>query len=259
MLVDTHCHLRFKEFDADREAVIRRAADAGVGFLVNVGTDPVTNEQAYSLAGRHPSMFHTAGLHPHHSHEVSEDQLLALEKFVAEKKPVAIGEIGLDYFKSEASPETQKKVFARMLNLAMARQLPVIVHSRNAFQDTVDVIRSETKSKLKGVMHCFSYDEANLKTLLDLGFLASFTCNLTFKSAAVLLDVAVKAPLDRIMLETDSPYLAPQALRGQRNEPAHLSYLAALLSEKRGISKEKLAMETTRNAMGFFNLKKTDV
>ena len=181
-----------------------------------------------------------------------------LEKFVVETKPVAIGEIGLDYFKSKASPEIQKKVFARMLHLAMKHHLPVIVHSRNAFQDTVGVIRSETQGKGRGVMHCFSYDEARLKALLDLGFLASFTCNLTFKNAGALLDVACQTPLERIMLETDSPYLAPQALRGQRNEPAHLVHLAALLSEKRNISKETLESQTTQNAAEFFGLKNPD-
>ncbi len=254
MLIDTHCHLHFKEFAADREAVIQRARDAGVKLLVNVGTDLVTNEAAHLLAGQHSGLFHTAGFHPHHSHEIAEHQWSVLEKFVAESKPVAIGEIGLDYFKSEASPEIQKKVFAQMLQIAMSHKLPVIVHSRNAFQDTVEVIRSETKGKIRGVMHCFSYDEASLKTLLELGFLASFTCNLTFKNATTLLDVACQVPLDRLMLETDSPYLAPQNYRGQRNEPAHLIWAARVLSEKRGISLEKLEEATSQTAIRFFGL-----
>lgn len=253
-LVDTHCHLHFDAFDADRDAVIARAHEFGVTRLVNVGTDPATNAAAFELASKHPSLRHTAGLHPHSSHEMPEEGWDAMRRFVSETRPAAIGEIGLDYFKSEAAPEVQRPVFARMIALALEHDLPVIVHSRNAFRDTVDLIRSEGKGRLRGVMHCFSYDEPALKELLDLGFLASFTCNLTFKNAGTLLDVAAAAPLDRIMLETDSPYLAPQIYRGKRNEPACLVHLAAFLAERRGIPEEELAHATTATATRFFGL-----
>ena len=142
-----------------------------------------------------------------------------------------------------------------MLHLAMEVNLPVIVHSRDAFQDTLKIIKDETGGRIRGVMHCFSYDEAALKELLDLGFLASFTCNLTFKNTSSLLEVAKKAPLDRIMLETDSPYLAPQIYRGKRNEPSCLVHLAEFLSEKRGIEQEELERVTTQTAIHFFGLK----
>lgn len=254
MLVDTHCHLHFKEFDADRGAVIDRAREAGVQFLIDVGTDPATNEAAFKLASGHSFMRSTAGLHPHHAHEIIEAGLEPLKHFVKEKKPAAIGEIGLDYFKSEAEPGIQKKVFSRMIAIAAENKLPVIVHSRQAFKDTIDILKAEAKGKMSGVMHCFSYDRASLKELLDLGFLASFTCNLTFKNAAELLETAVYAPLDRIMLETDSPYLAPQAYRGQRNEPAHLVHLAKLLAEKRRIDRAELEFQTSQNAVKFFQL-----
>ncbi len=254
MLIDTHCHLHFDAFDADREAVIERAREFGVKYLVNVGTDPATNRAAKDLAAGYDFMFHTAGLHPHHSHEATEEQIAEMENSIPANKPVAIGEIGLDYFKSEADPETQKRIFTRMLNLAIQKCLPVIVHSRNAFRDTMDILKAETRGKLKGVMHCFSYDETALKELLDFGFLASFTCNLTFKNAAPLLEVAKHAPLDRIMLETDSPYLAPQVYRGKRNEPACLVHLAEFLSAQRGIVRNELERQTTQNAIRFFNL-----
>ncbi len=253
-LVDTHCHLHFDAFDADREAVIDRAREAGVRYLVNVGTDPVTNEAAHRLTSGREGMWHTAGLHPHHSHEVSDAEIERVADFIVRTRPVAIGEIGLDYFKSEAKPERQKKVFARLLNLALEHDLPVIVHSREAFGDTLDLIRSEGRGRLRGVMHCFSYDVASLKKLLDAGFLASFTCNVTYKSAASLLEAACAAPADRIMLETDSPYLSPQAHRGKRNEPAHLSVLAAFLAEKRSVSADTLAEQTSQNANRFFGL-----
>ena len=257
MLVDSHCHLHFDAFDPDREAVIERAREFGVRYLVNVGTDPATNEASRLLAAKHDFMTHTAGLHPHHSQEVNEEGLRDLKEYVRREKPAAIGEIGLDYFKSEADPETQKKAFIFMLRLAMEENLPVIVHSRNAFKDTMEILKSEAGGigRLRGVMHCFSYDLEALKELLDFGFLASFTCNLTFKNAGPLLDVAKNAPLDRIMLETDSPYLAPQVYRGKRNEPACLVHLAEYLAQVRGILKEELEETTTKTAAELFGLK----
>lgn len=257
MLVDTHCHLHFDAFDPDREDVIKRAHEFGVRYLVNVGTDPVTNEASRLLASKHQGMTHTAGLHPHISHEIDEASLKGLREYVRKEKPSAVGEIGLDYVKSQADPDVQKKSFIFMLRLAMDEGLPVIVHSRNAFKDTMEILKSEsgTTNRLKGVMHCFSYDAAALKELLDFGFLASFTCNLTFKNAGPLLEVAKNAPLDRIMLETDSPYLAPQAYRGKRNEPACLVHLADCLSEVRGIKKEELERVTTQTAANFFGFK----
>ncbi len=254
MLIDTHCHLHFDAFDPDREAVIQRARDFGVSVLVNVGTDPVTNEASYQLAQTHDFIFHTAGLHPHHSHEVPDGEFETFERFVAEKKPFAIGEIGLDYFKSEASPEVQKKTFTRMLKMAVDHDLPVIVHSRSAFRDTMDFLKREGGGKLRGVMHCFSYGTEELKELLDTGFSASFTCNVTFKNGGPLLEVAKVVPLDRLLLETDAPYLAPQIYRGKRNEPACVKHLADFLSEHRGLTTEVLAAATSRNAVGLFKL-----
>ncbi len=254
-IVDTHCHLHFDAFDADREAVIERARAAGVEYLINVGTDPETNEKALELASRYSFMRYTAGLHPHSAHEIDEAGFKKIEQFVHDTKPSAIGEIGLDYFKSEAAPELQKKVFTRMIRIAKSHKLPVIVHSRNAFDDTYEILRLESaQGELRGVMHCFSYDRGALKKLLDLGFLASFTCNLTFKNSSALLETAAFAPLEGILLETDSPYLAPQSRRGQRNEPAFLPELAVLLATKKGVSPEKLAQETTKNALRFFGI-----
>lgn len=255
MLIDTHCHLYFDDFNPDRNDVLRRAREAGVAHLVNVGTDPATNRTCFDLAKQHDFISYTAGLHPHHSHEVPESELAAFERFIKETKPVAIGEIGLDYFKSQAEAKVQKNVFVRMLHLAMQNNLPVIVHSRDAFNDTFEILKKEGKGKLRGVMHCFSYDKEALSKLIDIGFLASFTGNLTFKNANALLEVAAWAPLDCIMLETDSPYLSPIPYRGKRNEPAYLKNLAEFLAYKRGISFEVLANTTSQTAIKFFNLK----
>ncbi len=254
MIVDTHCHLHFDAFDADRDAVIQRAREFGVEYLVNVGTDPATNEAAWALASKNEHMWSTAGMHPHHAHEAGEEHLDAMRHFIDEKKPVAVGEIGLDFIKSEADPDSQKKVFARMLQVAKEKGLPVIIHSREALDDTLAVLKSEAPG-IRGVMHCFSYDMEGLKKVLDIGFMVSFTCNLTFKNAGPLLEVAKKAPIERFMLETDSPYLAPQIYRGKRNEPCCLRNLVDFLAEQRGMSVEALELATTENAVAFFGLK----
>ena len=253
-LVDTHCHLHFGAFDADRDAVIRRALAAGVRHLVNVGTDLETNVRACELARQNIFISHTVGLHPHSAHEIDEQGFKQLELQIGQQKPVAIGEIGLDYFKSEADSDTQKKVFRRMLILANQFCLPVIVHSRNAFDDTIRILREGGQGKLRGVMHCFSYDSEAMAQLFDLGFLVSFTGNITYKNAGVLLEVAKKAPLGRFLLETDSPYLAPQAMRGKRNEPAYLADSARFLAEMRGEDPEDLAHATTEAAGEFFGV-----
>jgi TatD DNase family protein len=255
MLVDTHCHLHFPDFDADREEVVIRAREAGVRALVNVGTGLDSNMAAYEFARNRDGVFHSAGLHPHHAAEVTEGDWTVIEKFIAETKPVAVGEVGLDYFKSQADARVQKNVFSRMIRLALRFKLPVIVHSRNAFDDTLEILTSEGGGRLKGVMHCFSYDEAALTQILNLGLFASFTPIVTFKNAGALLEVAKKTPLDRLLLETDSPYLAPQPHRGKRNEPAWISHLADFLAERRGISRSELENATTGNATRLFSFK----
>lgn len=251
-LVDTHCHLHFEDFDADREEAVRRAREAGVEYFVNVGTDPETNDQARALAARYPNMVWTAGLHPHSAHQADDRTFELLEKQVAAFRPAAIGEIGLDYFKSEGDPETQKKVFRRMVALAKKNGLPVIVHSRDAFEDTYEILRQG--SPLQGVMHCFSYDGASMKKLLDLGLFISFACNITYKNAGILLETAKQVPLDRVVFETDSPYLSPQSKRGRRNEPLNLVESVAFLAERRGMDPDALAEESSANAQRLFGL-----
>ena len=250
ILVDTHCHLHFPDFDMDREEVVRRAQAAGVRYLVNVGTDPATNAKAQELASHYPFMKYSIGLHPHTAHEADEAMFEALEKQILSGRPAAIGEIGLDYFKSEGDAETQKRVFRRMLALAKKSSLPVIVHSRNAFEDTHAILAEASKEGVRGVMHCFSYDEEAMKKLSGLGFFISFTCNITFKKADALLEAAKKTPLDRLLFETDAPYLSLH--RGKRNEPAHVADLATFLAAARGEDAAVLAEATTANAKRLF-------
>ncbi len=255
MIIDTHCHLYMDAFDLDREAVIARAKEFGIQYMVNVGIDGPTNRASYELALKYKTIFHTAGFHPHSAGEFNDAEFAAVRSFVQETKPVAIGEIGLDYFKSQSSHEDQKKTFVQMIGLALEQDLPVIVHSREAFADTYEILKKEGQGKLRGVMHCFSYDEAAAKALFDLGFLISFTCNLTFKNAVSLAEVARAVPLDKIMLETDSPYLAPQIFRGKRNEPCCLTHLADFLAEKRSVAREEIERVTSETARLFFSLK----
>ena len=241
-------------FDPDREAVIARAAQFGLKYLINVGIDPATNTACHELAKKYPSIFHTAGFHPHNAGEFSAPLYAETERFVKETKPVAIGEIGLDYVNSQSTPEAQKQTFSEMIHLALSHNLPVIVHSRAAFKDCLEIIKSEGGGKLRGVMHCFSYDLESAKALFDLGFMISFTCNLTFKNAGPLLQVAKSVPLDRMMLETDAPYLAPQIYRGKRNEPSCLTHLVDFLAGERETSREEIERVTSENAVRFFNL-----
>ena len=236
----------------DRDAVIDRALKAGVKYLVNVGTDPGSNEKAHALASRYPFMKHTVGLHPHSAHEADEPMFAQLEEQIASSKPSAIGEVGLDYFKSEAPPEVQKNVFGRMLDIAKKHSLPVIVHSRNAFDDTHALLQHASKEGVRGVMHCFSYDEAAMKKMTELGFFISFACNITFKNAGALLETAKATPEDRLVVETDSPYLSPD--RGKRNEPASLARLVPWLASARGVDAAALAERSTENAKRLFNL-----
>lgn len=253
MIIDTHCHLYMEPFDADRSEVINRARQAGVKYLVNVGVDEETSRACYELSRAHKEIYHTVGFHPHNAHLMTSEVFNGLEALVRDTHPVAIGEVGLDYFKSEASPEVQKNVLAQMARLAQKNDLPLVIHSRDAQADTLDILRAEKARK--GLMHCFSYDESAAKSFLDLGFLISFSCNVTFKNAAMLLEAAKKVPLDKIVIETDSPYLAPQVLRGKRNEPAHLTHLADFLAAARGVSAEEICRVTSENAIRLFGLK----
>jgi len=252
-LTDTHCHLHFPDYEADREAVIARARQAGVGRLITVGTDPVTNQAAFAIASNREGVYSTVGLHPHHAADLSEAQITELVRGASGLKPVAIGEVGLDFFKSQAPEDRQRDVFIRMIELGLSLDLPLVVHSRNAQRETLDLLKSH--KGVRAVMHCFSYDRAALREILDLGFSASFTCNLTYKKSDALVDAAVFTPADRLMLETDAPYLSPQAKRGQRNEPAYLVELLHFLAGKRGVEAEALAAQTSLNAETFFNLK----
>lgn len=255
MLIDTHCHLDFPEFKDDLENVLKRALEKDVAYIINVASSIEGCIKGANISSRTASVFFTLGVHPHHAGEVSQDDLnMVNTRFGTDKKAVAIGEVGLDFYRDLSPREAQRTLFLYFLELKKQKNLPIIIHSRNAASETLDILKSELNPPVDGVMHCFSQDAAYMRKVLDLGLHVSFTCNITFKNASRLRDVAKYVPIDRLLLETDAPFLAPQQFRGKRNEPSYLVYLVETLSDILRIPEEDIGRITTKNANKLFRL-----
>jgi TatD DNase family protein len=252
MLVDTHCHLDFPQFDPDRDAVIRRAGDAGVNYLVNIGATLDSSAAACDLAARYAQVYAGVGVHPHEADGFNQEAEAKLRELALRKKVVAVGETGLDFYRNLSSEENQLSAFNRQIRLAKDLKLPLVIHSRQAEEQVLKVLKGAMP--LEAVIHCFSGDESFLTGCLSLGFFISFTCNITYKKAQGLREMVKLTPLDRLMLETDAPYLSPEGFRGKRNEPLQVQLLAKQVSLIKGISVEEIADNTTQNAKGFFKL-----
>jgi len=246
-LVDTHCHLDSGQFDADRDAVIERALAAGIERMMAIGTGegPPDLEVAIRLADAHPFIYATIGVHPHDASKATEETFARLRELAAHPKMLAIGEIGLDYHYDFSPRDVQREVFERQLDLAREAGKPIVIHTREAWEDTLDVLRAHWRGE--GVMHCFTGDARQAREALDLGFYLSFGGVLTFPKAEALREAARIAPEDRILVETDCPYLAPVPHRGKRNEPAFVAETARRLAEVRGCTVDAIAETTTRN------------
>ncbi|MFH1413744.1 MAG: TatD family hydrolase [Candidatus Omnitrophota bacterium] len=253
MLIDTHCHLDFPEFDRDRAKVIQRSRHEGIDYIVNIGSSLRGSRQSIELAGRYDFIYATVGLHPHEADRTNQEIQNTLSDLAKQNKVVAIGEIGLDYFKNYSKPENQRPLFKLQLRLAKSLNLPVVIHNRQAQNDTLAIL--EENMPLKAVVHCFSGDENFLNQCLDLGLFISFTCNITYKKADTLRSLVKLAPMDKLMLETDAPFLSPQEHRGRRNEPIYVKSLADKIASIKGISFEEVARVTTENAKNFFKLR----
>ncbi len=253
MLIDTHCHLDFAQFAQDRPAVIRRAKEAQVGYFINIGATLDSSIVSCKLARQYPEIYASVGVHPHDADSFNRQALDKIRELAVKNKVVAIGETGLDYFRNLSSQDNQKRLFGNLIELAKGLDLPLVVHTRQAQEDTLKILK--TAMPLRAVVHCFSGDENFLKECLGLGFFISFTCNITYKKAQGLRDMVRLTPLDKLMLETDAPYLSPEAFRGKRNEPAQIKLLAEEVSRIKGVSFEKIADKTTENAKAFFKLK----
>lgn len=255
MLIDTHCHLDFPEFDKDRSLIIEKAKAAGVTRIINVGATLQSSQRAVQLAEQYPDIFATVGIHPHDAKECQEGALGTIKKLLENRKVVAIGEVGLDYFRNLSPRPVQEEVFEIFIALAIEKRLPLIVHSRNALLETLALLKANAEIKNSGVVfHCFSGDIDFLKKCLDEGYFVSFTGNVTYPKSSLLKEVVRFVPLKRMFLETDAPYLAPGNRRGERNVPAYLAELAQEIANLKNEPFDKICFETTKNAMKFFHL-----
>jgi len=246
-LVDSHVHLDDQQFDSDREAAIERALAAGVGRMMAIGTGngPADLEVAVRMADRYSFIYATVGVHPHDASKATEETWVRMRSLAVHPKVLAVGEIGLDYHYDFSPREVQREVFERQLALAAESGKPIVIHTREAWEDTLAILRSHWQGG--GIMHCFTGDEAQAREALDLGFYLAFGGVLTFPKAEAVRRAARMAPEDRILVETDCPYLAPVPHRGKRNEPAFVVETARRLAEVRGVPMETMAEATTRN------------
>ncbi|HET6178905.1 MAG TPA: TatD family hydrolase [Candidatus Sulfotelmatobacter sp.] len=263
MFVDSHAHLDGEQFDSDREQVIARAREAGVQTMVAIGNGdgPPTLDAGIQVAEKHPFIYTTIGIHPHEARLADDAAYQTMEQLARHPKVIAWGEIGLDYHYDHSPRDTQKEVFTRQMELAAAAKLPIVIHCRpsdnreNAWDDCLGLIENQWAPKgLGGILHCFTGNWAQAKRALDIGFMISFAGNITFPKAQQIRDAALEVPLDRMLIETDCPYLAPVPRRGKRNEPSFVKETARRLGELRGLSMEDVGEQTARNFYNFFKL-----
>lgn len=250
-LVDTHCHLDFPDFEEDREAVFSGAHDAGVSAMISIGIDPASWQRTQSLAGTRSDVLAAYGVHPNSVEDVwTDDTLQRLSSYLESETAVALGEIGLDFYRSATAREIQIEAFEAQLALASDRNLPVVIHTRSAEQETLDVLRKF--APVRGVMHCFSSSLEFAEACLDLGLMLGVGGISTYPSAGDVRDALAQIPLDSVVLETDAPFLAPQGHRGKRNEPAFVRDTAERLARLLEMPIEEIASRTTQNAVALF-------
>lgn len=253
-MIDSHAHLDMKAFDADRDLVIERALSIGVKQIITIGIDIRSSLKGIGLTNEYHSVFATAGIHPHNADEAEHRDLSQLALLAKQKKAVAIGEIGLDFYRNLSSRKKQREVFRHQLDIALSHDLPVVIHDREAHEEVLEILSSFSTNGPKGVIHCFSGDHSLAKMILEMGYYVSIPGTVTLKSAAQTQEVAARIPLDRMLLETDAPFLTPLPRRGQRNEPSFVLYTAQKVAELRGIPLEEVAQQTSTNTRQLFNL-----
>lgn len=256
MLIDSHAHIQGKEYAGEVEAVISRAREAGVDTVIAVGGagDMSSNTEAIALAASYPNVYATVGMHPHDAKDVGEEELNSLKELVSRPKVVAVGETGLDYYYNHSPHDVQRRVFTRFIHMARETALPIVVHEREAAKEAIDLLRSEGEGRLCGVIHCFTGNYDAARAYLNSGFYLSFTGIITFKNAEPLRDVVRKVPLERIFVETDSPYLTPVPHRGKRNEPAYVRFVAETIGKVKKLDVEEVARVTTDNVKCLFRI-----
>ncbi len=253
MYFDSHCHLQFPEFEEDLPDVIERAFDSGVEGIVVVGTTIDDSLDAIALARQYPEIYAAVGIHPYDTNDVNDELLYELERLMEEQHVVAIGEVGLDYYRGEVTPEQQKKIMAGFVEVARETSMPIIVHQRQANEDIYNIIKENGNGEVTGVMHCFSGDVALAERMIDLGFYISFAGNISFKNFKQQ-DVVRAVPLERLLIETDAPFLAPEPFRGKRNEPAHIIHTAEGAARILGMTEDEIGRLTTENTRRLFGI-----
>ncbi len=254
MIFDTHAHYDDEAFNEDREAVIKSLAAAGVETVVNIGASMASSETTLELTRNYPFIYGTAGVHPSETAELDEEKFQRLKEIVREPKIVAVGEIGLDYYWEKPAHDIQKNWFERQLELAREVNLPVVIHSREAAKDTLEIMKAAKAGDMGGVIHCFSYGKDMAREYLDMGFFLGIGGVLTFKNAKKLREVVEYAPMAQLVLETDSPYMAPEPNRGKRNTSANLPYVVNMMAEIKGLFPEDVIAATEKNARRLYRM-----
>ncbi len=256
MIFDTHAHYDDEAFDEDRGVLLGGMPEKGVDYIVDVGASMESCRKVLALTEEYPFIYGAVGVHPSETENLTEGDIQWLKEKAADSKVVAIGEIGLDYHWPTPDREIQKKWFERQLALARETDLPVIIHSRDAAKDTLDILKDWQGQKTKGVIHCFAYTKETAREYLDMDYYFGIGGVLTFKNARRLLEAAEYLPLERILLETDCPYLAPEPYRGRRNQSAYIDLVAERLAQIKGITKEKVLAQTLQNGLDFYSISK---
>jgi TatD DNase family protein len=254
MLIDSHAHLEMPEFKKDLGGVIQKAKASGVEYIFTVGTEKRDWKRTLEIAHRYPSVYAILGVHPHNAEEINDETYGTLKQLCRDGRVKAYGEIGLDFFKNLSPRDTQLKRFREQLALAKELKLPIVIHDREAHEETLDILRSEKAGEHGGIIHCFSGDYRMAKMCMDMGFLISVPGSITFKNAEGYHEIIREIPLEYLLVETDAPYLAPVPFRGKRNEPAYVRYTAQKLAEIKCEPIEKVAEVTTENALRIYRL-----
>ncbi len=252
-MIDSHCHLDFKDFDKNRAEIIKNALDAGVHTMVNIGADLQTSINSVKLAEQYDFIYATVGVHPHDAKTFNPEVEEQLRRMIEHKKVAAVGEIGLDYYRDLSPRNIQEKVFRRQLEIAVEKDLPVVIHTRESFRDAVDIVSDYAGDLPGGIFHCFPGTVDDAYKVIDLGFHISVGGVITFPRAK-MATVAVEAPLNRIAIETDSPYLTPMPYRGKTNQPAYVKYVCDKIAELRGMPAEEVEKITDRNSQRVYRL-----
>jgi len=252
--IDSHAHLEMSDYDHDRDEIIKRAVDQGIDKIVTIGIDKKECTQAINLAATYPFIYVALGLHPHNAKNSANHLYDFIRENAQNVKVVALGEMGLDFFKNWSPRDDQITCFHDQLALARELKLPAIIHDRNAHEETLRILRKERAWETGGVIHCFSGDFKMAAACIDMGFFISIPGTITFKNAAILQDVVNKIPLENLLIETDAPFLAPVPFRGKRNEPAYVRYVAEKIAEIKKVSLETVASVTTYNANLLFKI-----